>query len=99
MAGREDDSIFGEVIKELDAQESHITIRLEMRRFRKPTTLITGLSGTKEELLRVTRQLKRKLATGGSLKDGVVLLQGDQRDGAKELLATLGFAESRIEVQ
>jgi translation initiation factor 1 len=98
-ATQDDDSVFGEVIKELDAEQSHITIRLEMRRFRKPTTVINGLSGTREELEGIARQLKKKLATGGSFKEGIVVLQGDQRDGAKELLEKLGFSGSHIEVQ
>ena len=90
---------FKEVIQELEKEESRIVIRLELRKFRKPTTVIEGLSKDENTLRNVAHKLKHLLATGGTGKDGIVLLQGDHRERAKEELVKMGYSESRIEVQ
>ena len=48
---------------------------------------------------KVSRALKKKLAAGGSAKDGLVMLQGDHREAAKENLVRLGYSAANIEVQ
>ena len=90
---------FKEVIQELEKEESRIVIRLELRKFRKPTTVIEGLSKDENKLRDIAHKLKHALATGGTGKDGIVLLQGDHRERAKEELVKMGYSESRIEVQ
>jgi translation initiation factor 1 len=42
--------------------------------------------------------LKQNLATGGTVKDGVIELQGDHRQRLKPLLLKLGFPEESIEI-
>ncbi|HYB04038.1 MAG TPA: hypothetical protein VED17_06230, partial [Nitrososphaerales archaeon] len=94
-----EDVAFGDILKELDRDQVRIIIREETRRFRKPTTLIMGLPTERGELQRVAHELKKKLATGGSAKDGQVILQGDKREEAKAILVKMGYSESNIEVQ
>jgi translation initiation factor 1 len=89
---------FGELLRELDRSEIHIVIRGETRRFSKPTTLIQGIPRTNGELERVTHELKKKLATGGTSKDGQIVLQGDKREDAREFLVSLGYSSDEIEV-
>lgn len=96
---QQDDDLFTEVLKELDTQESRIIVRMELRKFQKPTTLIQGLKGSKADLEKLTHDLKRKLATGGTLKDGLILLQGDHRERIKEILVGMGYSPEHIEVQ
>jgi translation initiation factor 1 len=86
-------------LEELDKDQVRIIIRVETRKFRKPTTLIIGLPQERGEMERVTHELKKKLATGGSAKEGQIILQGDHRVAAKELLVKLGYSASNIEVQ
>ncbi|HVP22336.1 MAG TPA: hypothetical protein VMS77_00325 [Conexivisphaerales archaeon] len=93
------DDIFSDALKELDAEGSRIVIRLELRKFRKKTTVVEGLSGSTEDLENVARELKKAMATGGSVKDGIILLQGDQREGIKMALSKMGYPEERIELQ
>ncbi|MGQ9719481.1 MAG: translation initiation factor [Nitrososphaerales archaeon] len=87
------------VCEELEKEEMRVVVRLEMRRFRKPTTMIEGLNPKRTDLNKIAQKLKSKLACGGTAKDGYILLQGDHRDIVKEELVQLGFNESSIEVQ
>ena len=97
MTYKDDEPDFDELLGELDRDQSSIIIRSETRRFSKPTTIITDLTKEKGELETVARELKKSLATGGSAKDGMIILQGDLRDAARDLLTKLGY--SNIEVQ
>jgi len=87
------------VCQELDQEESRIVIRLEIRRYRKPTTMIEGLSGKRSDLAELAKKLKARFACGGTAKDGYVLLQGDHRDLVKSHLVKFGYSEASIEVQ
>jgi translation initiation factor 1 len=87
------------VCEELEKDGTRVVVRLEMRRFRKPTTMIEGLNPKRTDLNKMAQKLKSKLACGGTAKDGYILLQGDHRDTVKEELVRLGFDETSIEVQ
>ena len=87
------------VCQELEKDDSRIIVRLEMRRFKKPTTIIEGLESKSTDIIEITKKLKNILACGGSGKGKLVILQGDHRDVLKSHLVDLGFYESSIEVQ
>lgn len=87
------------VCQELEKQQARIVVRLEMRRFKKPTTLIEGLDPKRIDLEELARTMKRKFACGGSAKDGSIVLQGDQRHRVKDVLIVQGFDGNSIEVQ
>ena len=87
------------VCQELEKDDSRIIVRLEMRRFKKPTTIIEGLESKSTDIIEITKKLKNILACGGSGKGILVILQGDHRDVLKSHLVDLGFNESSIEVQ
>jgi translation initiation factor 1 len=61
----------------------------------KSVTLVTGLSGSDEDLKLLAADLKRRCGTGGTLKDGVVEIQGDHRDTLVALLRAKGFNVKR----
>ncbi len=85
-------------LKELDKSETHLTVRVEFRRFGKPVTVIQGLPKTGRSLDEVAHVLKGRLATGGTAKDGVIMLQGDHRSRIKGELVKMGFQEDHIEI-
>ena len=89
---------FDAALKELDKSETHLTVRVETRRWGKPVTIIQGLPKTGRSLDEVAHRLKGRLATGGTAKDGVIMLQGDHRNRLKDELVKMGFAEDHIEV-
>ena len=52
----------------------------------KGVTLITGVPLPTDELKKLATQLKQKCGTGGTVKNGIIEIQGDQRDKIMELL-------------
>lgn len=61
----------------------------------KGVTLVRGLPLGPEELAKMARDLKKKCGCGGSLKEGVVEIQGDQRDILMAELAAQGYKVKR----
>ncbi|HUH58336.1 MAG TPA: translation initiation factor Sui1 [Pseudomonadales bacterium] len=57
----------------------------------KVVTLITGVPLLGSELKTLAKELKQKCGVGGSLKDGVIEIQGDQRDLLLAELTKRGF--------
>jgi len=86
-----------ELTKELDRQSARIRISKDTRRFNKPVTIISGLQDNKDAPA-ITKKLKTKIGTGGTFKDGQIMLQGDHREAAKAMLVSMGFEEDSIEV-
>lgn len=98
MSSAGEDEGFDDIVAELDREEARVKVRMEMRRFRKPTTVVEGLKMNEKDLQELGTEMKKMLATGGTVKDGIVLLQGDHRDRVAEILVKHGFSESAIEV-
>ncbi|MGF2733595.1 translation initiation factor Sui1 [Marinobacter sp. DUT-1] len=57
----------------------------------KGVTLITGIPLDDKELKAFAKVLKAKCGTGGTIKDGVVEIQGDHRDLLVPLLQEKGW--------
>lgn len=58
-------------------------------------TLITGLPLADAALATLAKQLKVRCGVGGAVKDGVIELQGDQRDKLAPLLEAEGYTVKR----
>lgn len=58
----------------------------------KPVTIITGLDDCDPAMISdLASQLKKTLATGGSVRGGEILIQGDRRERLRSLLKEQGF--------
>ncbi|MCL7383795.1 MAG: translation initiation factor [Thaumarchaeota archaeon] len=86
------------VCKTISREQQRIKVKLETRKWGRPVTIIEGLDGDKNELEQLARKLKSLCASGGTVKNGVILLQGDHRDKVKEVLLSMGHSEENIEV-
>jgi translation initiation factor 1 len=64
--------------------------RMEKRRG-KPVTIITHLVLDEAGIKALASQLKNRLGTGGTARDGEIELQGEHREALVPILAQLGF--------
>lgn len=79
----------------LPAQQK-LRIRLDTKhRAGKAVTLIEGFNGKEEDLEELGKKLKSFCGTGGSAKDGEIIVQGDQREKALQWLIKNGYKNSR----
>ncbi len=62
----------------------------------KAAILIKGFNGTETALNDLAKKLKTALGVGGSVKDGEIIIQGDRREKAMELLQTWGYKTKRV---
>lgn len=85
-------------LEELDKEKAKIIISKEFRKFKKPTTVVNGLEHM-TDAASIARELKIKLGTGGTYKNGLVMLQGDHRNAVRDMLITKGINEDSIEVR
>lgn len=88
---------FDEILSALDRETARIRVRAEARRYNKPATVISGFPPG-VDLEEATRQLKNRLATGGSVIEGEIYLQGDHRARIRDELSRLGFDAETVEV-
>jgi translation initiation factor 1 len=70
-------------------------LRLERRASDRLATLVSGLPGSEQQKAALLKQLKAACGAGGTLKDGVLELQGDQRDKVEAVLRERGIASKR----
>ena len=67
-----------EIIDTLPKNQQKLRIKIEKNgRKGKTVTLVTGFIGTEDDLKDLGKILKTKLSTGGSTKDGEIIIQGD----------------------
>ncbi|MDO9824576.1 stress response translation initiation inhibitor YciH [Glaesserella parasuis] len=57
----------------------------------KGVCVITGVDLDDRDLVALASELKRKTGCGGSVKDGVIEIQGDNRDQLKLMLEQKGY--------
>ena len=62
----------------------------------KPVTIIEGWEGDDEGLKDISKKIKTKLGIGGSEKDGVIIIQGDNRDKIMAILKEMGYKTKRV---
>jgi len=76
----------------LPSAKQNLLIRLDRSgRAGKTVTLVEGFSGALSDLIALSKQLKAKCGVGGSVKDGMILIQGDVRVKVEAWLIEKGF--------
>jgi translation initiation factor 1 len=87
-----------EIVRELDRENTNLIISKEIKKFNKPTTVVRGLEERNDVQL-IARELKKNLGTGGTYKNGQIILQGDHRESVKNFLIARGFKQDSIDLR
>ena len=80
----------------IEREALKIKVYVTRRRFGKAVTIIEGIDEKSGKEL--TTNLKRKLACGGTFKNGNIELQGNHKYRIKDFLLKMGYDEDQIEI-
>lgn len=76
----------------LPPAQQKLKVRLDTKhRAGKAVTLVDGFVGKEEDLEELGKKLKSFCGTGGSAKDGEIIVQGDQREKVVQWLNKNGY--------
>ncbi|MBR4756691.1 MAG: translation initiation factor [Bacteroidales bacterium] len=80
----------------LPPSSQRLIVTLDRRnRGGKQVTLVSGFTGTREDLAALGKTLKVKCGVGGTAKDGEITIQGDFREKVTALLKDMGYNAKR----
>ena len=92
-------------IFEDDVQEATETLPKHLQKLRvaierknrggKTVTVVKGFVGRDESLKELGRLLKTKCGTGGAVKDGEILIQGERKEQIITLLRAEGYSDTK----
>lgn len=73
-------------------QQQLIHVKLDTKMLAgKKATIVSGFEGSMEAVEELLKKIKTRCGTGGSLKDGLLIIQGDFVQQVKNMLAEAGY--------
>lgn len=82
------------------AKESQkIVVRSIQKKFGKVYTVVQGIDGKEIDLKELMKKLKNQLACGGTVKAGIIELQGQHKQNVRKTLIESGFPAETIDVR
>ncbi|MBU2637544.1 MAG: translation initiation factor [Nanoarchaeota archaeon] len=86
------------VCETIAKEEQKVEIRLIKKKFGKLSTIVEGINDKSINMKELLKELKSKLACGGTVKEGVIELQGNHAVKVKHCLIAFGFPQASIKV-
>lgn len=80
--------------KEPNKQKLKVFIDRKQRKG-KSVTIVDGFIGSSDDLTDLSKELKKKCGTGGSAKDGQIIIQGEMIDKIMDFLNKAGYNVKR----
>lgn len=77
-----------------DRQKLRVSIERH-HRGGKTVTLVKGFVGSDDDLNDLAKQLKTRCGTGGSAKDGEIIIQGELKEKIVSFLLQLGYKNTK----
>lgn len=77
-----------------DRQKLRVSIE-HHHRGGKTVTLVKGFVGSDDDLADLAKQLKTRCGTGGSAKDGEIVIQGELKEKVVSLLQQFGYKNTK----
>ncbi|MEO6167409.1 MAG: translation initiation factor [Chitinophagales bacterium] len=76
----------------LPGKQQQLRVRIEKNhRGGKTVTVVDGFIGSVKDLEALAQVLKKKCGVGGGAKDGLILIQGEQKERIVSMLTALGY--------
>lgn len=85
--------------QEIALEQQRILVYSVKRKFGKIVTLIEGVDEKQVSTRELIKELKSRLACGGTVKEGHIELQGDHRNRVKDVLVGMGFSPEMIDLR
>lgn len=80
------------IVKSLPPQQQTAYLHRESKgRGGKTVSLVKNLTLSEDDLKTLSKQLKQACGTGGTIKDGVIEIQGDHREKMAVVLRQMGY--------
>lgn len=90
------DTTEDEEIQSVAPNKQRLRLRIEKNgRGGKTVTIVSGFKGPESELNMLAKTLKTYCGTGGTVKDGEIIIQGDMKDKLMAKLKSIGYGDTK----
>ena len=86
------------VCETIAKESQRIKVYTMKKKFGKVYTMVEGIDDKEIDLKETIKKLKGHLACGGTVKDGTIELQGDNKARVRQFLEAAGFSADTIDV-
>ena len=86
------------VCESLQQEEQKISIYVDKRKWGRAMTVMNFSNFKGANLKKICKKAKQYCASGGTVKDNMIEVQGDHRSKLKKFLQSIGYAEENIEI-
>lgn len=81
---------------ELDPAQQNLRLFIDRKQRKgKEVTIVSGFQGSEEALEALGKSIKAHCGVGGSVKDGELLVQGNQREKVLQFLLAKGYTKTK----